>query len=262
MAWVPANEKHAIQRVRVSMELASHLSQKTMRKMSELADRERTTLGLDAKSEAVVEQVAIVQGPAGPGVQTQRLPGWQLVKFDSGSLPSETLSVNPVNLTYETDKYASWEDFSTRFEFVSAPFLVLLLDSADVSTLSIEYYDKFLFHGFIGEAKARQLLSDAVSSCLTDSALDFAEPFHLHRGWFSQHSGLRLLVNQNIDALDEQMPHGDSLRAVNILTKVDQRLPSDDHLSNLPATLAEMHDVANETFKAMLADDIAEKIGL
>ena len=263
MPWAPASEQHAIDRVRVLLELASPLSQKFLGRLALILDENRQALGLNPRSEVLTDQVAVVPGPQGPSVQSQRLVGWQFTKTDGAtSSPKEYISVNTAGLVYESLEYDNWKTFSDRFSVFSELLVSEIAIVADVRSISIEYYDRFVFQGPISDAAARNLLSNQISSSLTESVLDRAELFHLHRGWFHIRDGFRFLANHNIDAQDEQTPHGDTLRVVSMLSKVDLREPKNSDMDDLIGTLTAMHRLANEIFRNSLSEEMVQKVGM
>ena len=89
------------------------------------------------------------------------------------------------------------------------------------------------------------------------------ELWHVHRGWFEESEGCRLLVNQNIDAQQAKTADGRDARSVAIYTKVERQANGGDvDLASLQVDLDAMHGVSKRVIREALRDEAQEKVGL
>lgn len=253
MTWRPIQPNHAIERVRVVVQFSSQLSNKLIGRIRENADRARDELGFASLTDVVTDSVTLVTGPQGPQLQTVRSAGWRLANLQGSDTVIEALTIEQNSLVYEVANYNRWADFKTRLNQASSHILEELLPIVDISSIGLEYFDRFIFDGYASEAVVSDLLSTEKLSNLPDAVVNNAELFHIHAGWFEHLAETRCLVNQNIDANDGQIS-GRDLRSVAIMTKTEFR--DAQSVAEVPAMLDQLealHSRSKEVFALALS---------
>ena len=117
--------------------------------------------------------------------------------------------------------------------------------------------------GAAGSAAPTALIRDKLIATLSDSAQNGDELWHLHRGWYETAEGIRVLINQNIDANDGQNPKGEPTRVVGVYTKVERRNREEVvDTSLLSEDIAKMHTISKTVFASAITDEMQQRIGL
>lgn len=248
--------------MRIVIQFSSHLPEKFIRKLA--ADSEEHRLGAGFTSKNLREGHELVFGPNGlsGGKQTTQFFGWDWQRLSPTNRPVESLAVENMNLVYETAEYTHWEDFLERFEAVAKRLLGAILNVVDISNTSLEYFDRFVFEGPSTQAKPSGIFTDVVQP-LHPEVGSGKELWHHHRGWFEQMDNFKLLINQNIDAQDSDLPNNKKVRSVQILTKTELRTggASVDYDTLKPHFNA-MHSRSIGVFKDILIPEIKQRVGI
>ncbi len=211
MSWKPRHETHAIERVRVLFGFNEPLTAKLVQTASEGVVRAALDLGFDtvqpAQSSVAGIQINLIQGG-----QPQSLPAQQngnVLKrhtgdgADDGSLIEEAGFRDGV-FGYLTTTYGRWENLLDRLREVLLPPLTRLARLADLGSVKLEYWDSFTCEGKPDDADATQVLRP-FDAGIPAEVVRGAAQWHSHIGWFEQHNGFPLLINQNFDTMDRNV---------------------------------------------------------
>lgn len=256
MTWSPLHPDHSIDRVRLVFRFSQNLPDKTIMKLGKQIEEIQSDLGLTTKNYR--DSNTIVIGPTGPEDQY----GWHILRGDSPSGPLEVMALHRHALVYETGDYTRWKYFIERLEKVVHSTLKPCLEIVDLNHLILEYIDRFVYDGEADEASPTSLIRD-IDHWLPDEALAGQRLWHLHRGWFETYDGVNLLINQNFDCQEGDVPERGRTKSVQIYTKVEFRDKlSEVDFDGIGTRLNSMHKRSNEVFGSMLLDGILDKIGL
>lgn len=261
MGWKPIHEAHAIDRVRILVQFNSPLTDKILAKAAAPATSKFQELGFEQllRAESTIQgfMISVQPGPIVPEIAQN---GWVLKRSSAGVLTEEAGFRDGV-FGYMSTEYGRWENLATRFWDVFESSLSIALDSVDISSIKLEYWDRFVFDGQPASANLRDLLV-TVDPVIPESAVTGAALWHSHSGWFENHNENVVLVNRNIDVIDEPSAEGPR-RHCNIFTLVELRAAKAiDNVQNCKTTLEHLHRRSLALFGSSLAEAQRNNIGL
>lgn len=261
MGWKPIHEAHAIDRVRILVQFNSPLTDKILTKAAAPATSKFQELGFEQllRAESTIQgfMISVQPGPIVPEIAQN---GWVLKRSSAGLLTEEAGFRDGV-FGYMSTEYGRWENLATRFWDVFESPLSIALDSVDISSIKLEYWDRFVFDGQPASANLRDLLV-TVDPVIPESAVSGASLWHSHSGWFENHNENLVLVNRNIDVIDEPSAEGPR-RHCNIFTLVELRATKAiDNVQNCKTTLEHLHRRSLALFGSSLAEAQRNNIGL
>jgi uncharacterized protein (TIGR04255 family) len=264
MTWRPLHSQHAIERVRLIVQFSEQVPAKVVRRMSDALFALRHETRMVGPTPIQGFGFSMIQAEGGMIAQPQQVThGWQFTRNASNNLPLEAVDFDGSNLKYETTDYQRWDTFKRRTKKVLDEVLQIACQSVDLQSVSIEYIDRFMYLGNATEAKVDDLLAGA-SSMLHADAVSGKHVWHIHRGWFEDFMGGKVLINQNFDAQDgivsgQNVP----MRSLQVLTKADLRSDSFDlSIEKYEENLETLHDLTKSYFKAAIVQNHHESLGL
>ncbi|PIL17770.1 hypothetical protein P775_23280 [Puniceibacterium antarcticum] len=192
----------------------------------------------------------------------QQSIGWSSQRDKRPGLTAEAISVDNRSVTYESSDYRGWTTAVKRLQNVIGGTVQHLSDVVDVQAVDLNYTDRFIFEGDIGNADPSLILSADVLKLLAVDAARGAKLWHLHRGWFKTLYGKEYLINQNIDVQDAKSPAGAPVRSVQILSKAELRPDGSFEVSTLEDVLKTLHDECHNVFADCLSDYGRSMVGI
>lgn len=263
MSWQPIHPNHAIERTRIAVQFRDALPLRTVLGVGEGFEKTRTDFGFGPRVE--VQSHSIVVDLAGQGQQpvAQQSRGWQFRREAAPGAIVEALVFTPEGIVYENVEYVRWAEFWDRASRLLLPLVQMSAEVTDLRSFSLEYFDRFVFSGEPTAASPALLIPDGMASDLPDMPRSGAELWHLHRGWFETLHGIRVLVNQNIDANDVHGPDGNIRRSVGIYTKIERRNANEIvDACSVADDLNRMHVISKTVVANVLRPEIQARIGL
>jgi uncharacterized protein (TIGR04255 family) len=264
MTWRPLHSQHAIERVRLIVQFSEQVPAKVVRKMSDALLALRHDIRMVGPTPVQGFGISMVQAEGGLIAQPQQVTdGWQFTRNASNDAPLEAVVFAGGSLTYETTEYQRWDAFKRRTKKVLDQVLQIACQSVDFQSVSIEYIDRFMYVGNASEAKVEDLLI-GVSQMIHAGAVSGKHLWHLHRGWFEDLNGGKVLINQNFDA-QEGIAAGQmvSTRSLQVLTKAELRADSFDlSIEKYEENLETLHTLTKSYFKAAIVKTHHESLGL
>ena len=263
VSWHPIHPNHAIERTRVVVQFKDKLPQRTIQKLGEAFETKRGSFGFGPRVEVQTHTLLVAPDGPAPQMLTQQARGWQFVREAAPGAVLEALVLDPEGLVYENVEYVRWADFWLRASEMLLPLIGSVSDVTELRLFSLEYFDRFVFSGALNSAAPTALIRDALIATLSDAAQNGEELWHLHRGWYETVDGIRVLINQNIDANDGQNPKGEPTRAVGVYTKVERRNREEVVDSTLLSEdLVKMHTISKTVFASAITVEMHKRIGL
>lgn len=263
MPWHPLQDSHAIEKVRVICAFQADIRPKFSERLADLVEPMRADYQFGPVNKIQGQGLTFQLGAAGPvgQVSEQQVVGWSFQRTMPDGAVVESISLERSTIIYETSEYSTWTEFHRRAVPLLTDIVSELSTYDDMSTLALEYHDRFVFQGTPEEADPREIF-ELSSDTVLEAALDGGNLWHVHRGWFENASKGKLLVNQNLDAQEGQFK-GEPARSVAVLTKLEARrinseLTSDSWTDLLP----EMHTRSKDVLKEILKPVSAEMIGM
>lgn len=262
MSWKAIHPGHAIERVRLVVGFSGSIPEKISHKMALDFRSKLTDLNFGGVKDKQVHEVRL--GPS--NFQSEFVApvsaGWQAERQAADGRVAEVLDFDLKSLTYETADYSGWTGFKSRFEEVALSSLDAANSVVDLSSLTIEYIDRFVADAD-DQIPAPTELIVGLDNWLPPSALSGQESWHLHRGWFEIHDGLKILVNQDLDAQVGSLQSGELIHSVCIYTKIQvSGLQQEVEFDILNPILEVMHTRAVSIFGSALTDDAKKSVGI
>ena len=264
MTWRPLHSQHAIERVRLIVQFNEQVPEKVVRRMSDALIALRHDIRMVGPTPVQGFGFSMVQAEGGVIAQLQPgTGGWQFTRNASNNAPLEAVVFAGGSLTYETTEYQRWDAFKRRTKKILDEVLQIACQSVDFQSVSIEYIDRFMFDGNATEARVEALLIGA-SPMLHADAVSGKHLWHLHRGWFEDFNGGKVLINQNFDAQEGSVA-GQNVptRSLQVLTKAELRADSLDlSIEKYEENLETLHNLTKSYFKAAIVQTHHESLGL
>lgn len=265
MPWKPITQHHAIERVRVSLNFKTHLSEKMVTNLSRLVEELPAEDRLGDREKSIHQGMQIVVGPQGQQVTNSTMNGFMFRRKSDLGAVVEALIIAPDRFSYEVAQYTRWTNFLDRYWTISADVLGRLADDADIQAFSLEYQDRFNFSGKVQDARPSTLLAPDILRALPASVQTSSDMWHIHRGWFETFGNTKFLVNQNLDAQNGQpmTPDAKEFRSASVATIVtDTNMSEVKSAEGFRDELSQMHDLSTKVVREALCEDIQKEIGL
>lgn len=263
VSWKPIHQAHAIERVRISIQFQSQVPAPMAEIVGRLFDARRDSLGFSARTETPAHQFVIDQTQAAQAAPRIVMVGWQASRVLHNGNVVEVVGLEPNSLVHEIAEYTRWANQRERYEAVCGELVMKLREGVIPAAITLEYFDRFVFHGPQNLATARGLLVKDIMPLLPDEAAAGAELWHIHRGWFEKAGASRLLVNQNFDIQDGVGPDGAGVRSLALYTKVEKAAHSNPiDMMNFAADLEELHALSRRVLERTLVPQAKKAINL
>jgi hypothetical protein len=262
--WQPIHPNHAIERTRVIIQFATPISNKMSEGLTGALAFATSKGGLGPREGVARNGVRLLMSAQGTQVISQdSQSGAQFARRSQSGEIIEAVLLDQGSLVYETIEYVRWALFQKRFSELAAGVVEKLAADADIGSVTLEYFDRFVFEGPIGVALPIDLICDDLLLTLPDSAKSGKEIWHIHRGWFEGEADSRFLVNQNVDVQEGQVPTGEAIRSVALYTKVEQQAGAiAPDLTRVVDLLDKLHIVSTRVVREALQAIVQERIGL
>jgi uncharacterized protein (TIGR04255 family) len=263
LSWTPLHAAHAIERTRVGLQFAEQAPSKLISRIGQGFESKRSEFGFGPRIERQVSTLMVTEGSGAPSVVESKANGWQFARSIDSVPVFETLIFEPQAMIYETLEYSRWNTFLSRFNVITEEIINSLQQTMSFASVTLEYVDRFMFSDANSLPSPAGLIAGNLSSVLPVPAQEGRTPWHIHRGWFEEVKGIRLLVNQNIDALPVKGRDGATVQNVQIYTKIERRGEVMDlDRTSLNHNLNAMHDLSKIVVISALSGEIRKKVGL
>ncbi len=263
MSWQPIHPNHAIERTRIAVQFKDSLPLRTVLTVGDAFEKVRSDFGFGARVEVQTHSLVVDLGAQAPQPVAQQSRGWQFRREAAPGAIVEALVFTPEGVVYENVEYVRWADFWDRASRLLLPLVTMSAEVTDLRLFSLEYFDRFIFAGSPSLASPNALISESLVSNLPDAPRSGSELWHIHRGWFETLDGVRILVNQNLDANDHPQADGEARRTVGIYTKVERRNINEVVDAGLIAEdMNKMHAISKVIVARTLTPEIRARIGL
>ena len=266
--WRSIHPQHAIERLRVDINLSEALPPKVLTRMAAEFDSIRDDLGFSARTETQVANIDL-SAPVTPSgaVKADVSKGWMFARTAATppDAPIEAYVVTGNSIVYENTEYTRWGEISQRYYKIVGGILDIVASDYTVASVALSYYDRFYFDGPVSNARIQALIKEQLLSSFPPPTLRGGGPlFHLHRGWF-EGEDQKILINQNLDLQDGVTPAGATLRSAALLTKSEirsdlSREPEGVDLSNRGPIFDLLHARNKAAFSWALSNDMREAL--
>jgi uncharacterized protein (TIGR04255 family) len=266
MSWRPVNTAHAIERVQFVIQFKQMISAKQAAQINASVERLSVETRMAGPTPLQAVRFGFQVMPDGSQKvlnQQSDTPGWQFVRMSSKGVPIEALVFQDNKIIYETTDYRKWDTYRQRLDKVAGEAIGYATNNLDVETVSLEYFDRFLFDGPAELADPRLLLTN-IELFVSGDAASGRTMWHVHRGWFEGSEEGDILINQNCEAFDVQPPgSGNLVRTVTLLTKAEARATS-FRLETMEwnKVIELLHDFSGKYFRKAVQKPVLRAVGI
>jgi uncharacterized protein (TIGR04255 family) len=252
----PIFPAHAVERCAVSFAFRPPVPEKAFQRIRE-------------KAHAVMAARGLRPGPSPTGININPATG-QITPITGG--PSLFISddgqtqilIAPEAISITTNQYLRWANMRAQVESVLKALQSEYSDIVNLFAFKVEYWDRFNWNGDWANFDVSKLLT--ATDLVNARARVSEREWHSHAGWFTYLDGFRRLTNVNVDVQGLVHPGAGDQPTVGIYTMLqDEAYGAAQELFEqqplLPRT-DELHNELKDLLSAMLAPEIAHRIGL
>lgn len=263
VSWKPIHQAHAIERVRISIQFQGPVPAPMAEIVGSMFDARREALGFNPRTDTPGAQFVFDHTQAAQAAPKVVSVGWQASRVLHNGNVIEVIGLEPNALVHEIAEYTRWPNHLERYTAVCGELITKLREGVIPAALTLEYFDRFVFHGPQNAASAQGLLVKDILPLLPREAADGAELWHIHRGWYEKAGSSRLLVNQNFDVQDGISPTGAAARTLSLYSKVEKAAHSNAiDLKNFASDLEELHSLSRRVLERTLVPTAKKAINL
>jgi uncharacterized protein (TIGR04255 family) len=192
----PLFPAHAIERCAATLTYRESLPQKPFERAISRSAEAFAKKGLQ-RTELAGFSINVLTGAVGPAVGSQPR---------SFALPdgSANLIIAPNLISWQNTRYVRWAPFAGQFQDLALPAISEFLESVSISSVRLEYWDRFNWSGTWDDFDAAKLIRSSAIS-VARGWPQWGRQWHSHAGWFEPIENFRRLHNVNVD-IGEVLP--------------------------------------------------------
>lgn len=272
--WRPVNDDHSIETMSIVVGFQDAVSSLVYRNMNRKLDETTNKNGLNIHQpiqgiEFRVDQAGVTPRPINiNGMAYQRN---SLIRLRSGEVVNkmvEQIQFQPQSLHYSTWKYTRWAPTLESLRRIIFPALEIACAAVTISSIRIEYIDRFVFTGADFEMKPSDVLSEE-SPLIARDIFSADDLWHSHTGKFVlTNEQKKRLLQVNIDAQELLSSDGTvASKSISIMNSVEDRyLESGWEPQNIDeqigVELDDLHKESKILYSKILNPKMASKVGL
>ena len=205
-----------------------------------------------------------------PSIHVDKLSGFELSRPQGDGAPASILRLSRDVLQVSFLAYTKWEDVARdSVSYVRSAVARVPLAEVPVQAFGLRYVDRFTFDGRLDQACA-ELLFKPAAAYLARSCFESGPLWHCNLGWFEDRSEDERVLNQfNVlsttidDVPSVTIDHDATWQLRTPRQSVDSLfLQNDGGARPLTDALDDLHDGNKKVIRAVLLDNMLEKIGL
>jgi uncharacterized protein (TIGR04255 family) len=261
----PLHEAHAIEQVIFVVQIDRPLDDTNIAAIYKVAEQFQPEL----PGRVEIQGFALTIGSRGPSGPISAGRVFSRTRPD-GTTESE-LRVERDSVTFRTSLYTRWNEIWGQARKYFDAIVPMYVGQANISGISLNYVDKFLWVGVPAECRPNILLRPE-SIYLCPYVYNVQDLWHSHTGAFMRVSNeTKRLLNVNVDCLDENRPNGIQ-RVVAITTVLSDLINQPGYAPSqvaanaatefLDTRMRQLHDFGKEVFGKIINDDMCRRIAL
>ncbi len=277
--WRPLHEDNAIDVMAVAISFAEPLPDLLFKKVLELTEPLAFAAGLRSRHLTKGVPIAVSAGTQGFQLAASSIGGRIYNSVEQNVAPGEMpptkvieqLQVEQAAIYYRSWKYIPWTHQLSRLVPLFGPTLATLNGVVAVSSLRLEYLDRFIFDGPSTEANPAKLVKRP-NVYVAEHIFSASDLWHCHTGsYFAGTASHKQLRQISLDALDQAKgltPEEGIVRVINMrLAREERFLDPLDPENVLDSTilgkkLDEMHLGLKQDLEALILDEFVARIRL
>lgn len=272
MNWRPAHEAHAIERATLTFSFHQEVPAKALHDAVGLVATTILSQGFQPSVPSPPNNVFIVSVGAATPVQPQiEGRGFQIVR---GGELIEELVFQRGYVAYTTTRYTRWKTVVERVAALAGTAIIKLMEVVHLSSLKVEYYDRFVFEGEKEQADFSTAIREN-SKFVPRFHSGMSDLWHSHVGFFvTTPGGYQRLINANVDVLDvvrnppkPEMPR-ELRRSIGVYTMSEDRFfvagspTPPGSIESIFTVADEMHFALKDILREIISPALAEAISL
>ncbi len=265
----PVHEAHAIEQVIFVLQIDRPLDNVNFAEVCKIADQFKSELPGYAEIQGLALLIG-ARGPSGP-LPTGPMVGRVFSRTGLDGTVEYELRVERDSVTFRTSLYTRWDAIWTQARRYFDTLVPKYVAHANISGISLNFVDKFLWVGPASECRPNLLLRPE-SNYLCPHVYSAQDLWHSHTGAFLHVSNeTKRLLNINVDYLDENRPNGIQ-RVVAITTVLTDLMnqpgytPSQDAaidaIKFLDTHMTQLHNFGKQVFGNIINDAMCKRIAL
>ncbi len=270
MSWKPITDKHAIERVRFAIVFQEPLTQKTFDELVASFEKNHSE-DYDLNKHIKAKRLGVKISLSNNVVQnTEQEPENTIHQFQKTAISDETSVLEHLNIArdevfFEISNYTRWINFYETVQKLIKQITDITIKTVDISRLSLDYWDKFVFEGDPSNANPRLLLKN-LEQHLPENVFTDGELWHLTKGWLKSTDDIndKILVNLNWLAQNEEEKNTKKIhRTVQIHTLTAfRKIYSENSVGDIVKDTEKLHNVSKSVFADGLLDEAKKSVGL
>ena len=205
-----------------------------------------------------------------PSIQVAKLTGFELSRPQGDGAPAKILRLARDVLQVSFLEYTKWQNVvGESVSYVRSAIARVPLAEMPVRGFGLRYVDRFTFDGRLDQAGA-ELLFKPEAAYLAQSCFESGALWHCNLGWFEDRNEEERVLNQlnvlstTIDDVPTVTIDHDATWQLRTPRQSADSLFRNDGGTRTPLAdaLDDLHDGNKKVIRAVLLDDMLEKIGL
>ncbi len=244
MSWKPIKDKHSIERVQFILGFQEPLTQKTFDELGASFEKNHSE-------------------DYGFNKRTESRPAYIEPTMSQNTL--ENLTIARDEVSFEVANYDRWDSFYKTAKKIIKQTTDITSKTVNISRLSLDYWDKFVFNGNTPNTNPALLLKN-LEQHLPETVFTDGELWHLTKGWLQATGNEKdkILINLNCSAQDAEHSQTKEIhRLVEIHTLTAfRKIYSEKSIDSLIKDMQILHKVSKDVFSDSLVDDMKKSVGL
>lgn len=272
--WRPINEDHSIEMMSIVIGFQDALSSLVYRKI--IRKLEETTNANGLNIQQPMQGMEFRLDPAGVTPRPINITGMSyqknsLIRLQNGNVVNklvEQLQFQPQVIQYSTWKYTRWAPAFESIQRLIYPALEIAAQAVSLSSVRLEYFDRFIFAGAGFESKPSDVLSEE-SPLIAQDIFSSDDLWHSHTGKLVNIDDQKKRLYQvNIDAQELASPEElAGARSISIMNSVEDRFAKTGWelvsvYDQFDTELKELHSESKKLYSKILNPMMAVKVGL
>lgn len=263
LQFEPIFPSHAIERCGVTITFSEMLPSKAFQRAVEQSQNRFRSAGLEAIGGGQGRASIGFQIDIASGQTTPLSPGLATSAFATPDKATQFI-IAPNYLAVRTNSYVRWRPFAGQIGEFILPLIGTYADTVSVSSVQLDYTDRFLWTGDWGTFDWRMLLKGD-GRFVAARASEGHRLWHTHSGWFDETSEVRRLVNVNVD-LSDFIQSDRTVPSIAILSLMRDDIPSGgtryDDAASIQTCLDQLHTGLKALLGEIVTEPMAERISL
>lgn len=268
--FVPLHDAHAIEQVLFVLQMAHPIDAESFVKVRNIAGQ----FSLELPGENEIKRLVMTFGQE-PSIGGQLPPSEshgfvRSLTAPNGVVESELL-LERASITFRTTTYTRWQSIWDQASRYFAAVAEIYADRNQISAVSLNYIDKFVWSGDPAKCSPNQLLKPQ-SPYICPHVYSLDDLWHSHTGAFLRFDGkTKRLLNVNVDYLHDEPINGPR-RLIGISTVLTDMfnqpgyVPLDlapkDVSDFLTDRMRNLHDFSKSVFAEIISEDMGKRVAL